>query len=67
MGVTPFDIVYEDLVDPSTYGPTIRSVLSHLGVDTDEIAIPEPRTHRQADGINRDWVKRYRADAVSRA
>ena len=62
LGVTPLDIVYEDLVDPSTYAQTIRAALWHLGIDTDEIAIPEPRTHRQADGTNRDWVKRYRTD-----
>lgn len=62
LGVTPLDIVYEDLVDPSTYADTIRSALDHLGVDHDEIPVPEPRTHRQADEINRDWVQRYTAE-----
>jgi trehalose 2-sulfotransferase len=62
MRVTPFEIVYEELVDPSTYEPTIRAVLSHLGIDNDGIEIPAPRTHQQADAVNRDWVKRYRAE-----
>jgi LPS sulfotransferase NodH len=62
MRVTPFEIVYEELVDPSTYEPTIRAVLSHLGIDNDGIEIPAPRTHQQADAVNRDWVKRYRTE-----
>jgi trehalose 2-sulfotransferase len=59
LGVTYLDVVYEDLVDPATYADTVRSVLDHLGVDQPEITIAPPRTHRQSDSINDDWVRRY--------
>jgi trehalose 2-sulfotransferase len=62
LGVTPFDVVYEDLVDPAIYADTVRSVLVHLGLDDPDdpaIAIPPPRTHRQSDSLNDDWVYRY--------
>jgi LPS sulfotransferase NodH len=61
LGVTPLDIVYEDLVDPAIYADTIRSALAHLGID-DEMAIPPPRTHRQADETNHNWFQRYTTD-----
>jgi LPS sulfotransferase NodH len=59
LGVTPLEIAYEDLVDPSTYADTIGATLGYLGIDHDEIGIPRPRTHRQADEINDDWIRRY--------
>ncbi|HZM40855.1 MAG TPA: Stf0 family sulfotransferase, partial [Acidimicrobiales bacterium] len=62
LGTVPLDVVYEDLVDPATYPDTIRSALDHLGVDHTGLAIAPPRTRRQADEINQDWVERYRAD-----
>jgi LPS sulfotransferase NodH len=64
-GVTPLDILYEDLVDPSSYPDIIRSVLDHLGIVHDGLAIPQPRTHRQADEINDDWVRRYSTDRAN--
>lgn len=63
LGVEPLEIVYEDLVDPATYEPTIRAALSYLGIDSTDLTIPTPRTRRQADDTNREWVRRYRADA----
>jgi trehalose 2-sulfotransferase len=62
LGVTPLEVVYEDLVDPLSYADTIRSALAYLGVDDAGVAIPKPRTHRQADQINEDWIRRYAAD-----
>ena len=62
LGTVPLDVVYEDLTDPATYPDTIRSALDHLGVDHTGLAIAPPRTRRQADEINQDWVERYRAD-----
>jgi trehalose 2-sulfotransferase len=63
LDVQPLEIVYEDLVDPSRYEPTIRTALSYLGIDPEGITIPKPRTFRQADSTNREWIQRYRADA----
>jgi LPS sulfotransferase NodH len=65
LGVDPLDVLYEDLVDPSSYPDVIRSVLDHLGIVHDEIAIPQPRTHQQADVINDDWVRRYSTDRAN--
>lgn len=62
LGVAPLDIVYEDLVDPLIYPDAIRSALHYLGVDHTDVAIAPPRTRRQADEINQDWVQRYTAD-----
>jgi LPS sulfotransferase NodH len=62
LGAEPLDIVYEDLVDPATYPDTIRSALDHLSVDHTDLTISPPRTRRQADEINQDWIERYRAD-----
>jgi trehalose 2-sulfotransferase len=62
LGVVPLDVVYEDLADPATYPATVGSVVAHLGIDPASVTIASPRTHRQADEINRAWVERYRAE-----
>lgn len=62
LGVTPLEIVYEDLVDPARYPDAIRAALTYLGIDDTEIAVPPPRTHRQADELNDEWAKRYTTD-----
>jgi len=62
IGITPFDVVYEDLADPATYDATVRGVLEHLGVDAGDVTIPPPPTRRQADDVNDDWVRRYQAE-----
>jgi trehalose 2-sulfotransferase len=67
LGVVPLDIVYEDLVDPATYADTVRSAFDYLGVDHADVAIAPPRTRRQADEINQDWVQRYTADRQGEA
>jgi LPS sulfotransferase NodH len=65
LGVTPFDVMYEELVDPATYATTVRSVLEYLGVDARTVTIPPLATHRQADALNEEWVRRYEADRSS--
>lgn len=64
LGVPPLTIHYEDLVDPATYEHVVRAVLDHLGVASSHLEIPPPRTMRQADATNEDWVRRYRAGST---
>lgn len=61
LGLTPLELVYEDFVFEARWEPTIRSVLSHLELDADAVPIPRPRTKRQADALNADWIARYTA------
>lgn len=65
LDVVPLEIAYEDLVDPATYAATVRSALRHVGIDG-ALAVPRPRTHRQADEVNDAWVERYLADRAER-
>jgi trehalose 2-sulfotransferase len=58
LGVEPYELVYEDIITEEGYPAAIRGVLRHLGVN-DSIAIPRPRTNRQADALNDDWVERF--------
>jgi trehalose 2-sulfotransferase len=65
LGVRPLEVVYEDLTSPEGYELTLRHVLRHLGLD-DSIEIPRPRTHRQADDVNDEWVDRFSQANTSR-
>jgi LPS sulfotransferase NodH len=67
LGVTPLNLVYEDLVEPATYENTIRSALEYLGVHDEGLPIPAPRTRRQADATNDAWVDRYVAERADMA
>jgi LPS sulfotransferase NodH len=60
LGIAPYEVVYENLVAPSTYEATVRGVLAHLDLDVGP-AVPAPRTARQADTINEAWVARFLA------
>jgi LPS sulfotransferase NodH len=63
-GITPFSVVYEDLV--RKYEPTVRQLLDHLGLGLPpEYVFPGPRLHKQADAISDEWVERYHRDARS--
>jgi len=66
-GVTPLQIVYEDLV--ADYAGTVRTVLRHIGTEAEGIAIPPPTLERQADASSEDWERRYRliGDMFARA
>jgi trehalose 2-sulfotransferase len=59
LGLAPFEVVYEDLLTSEGYEKAVRGVLHHLGLN-DTGPVPPPRTHRQADHINDDWVERFR-------
>ncbi len=59
-GITPFEIVYEDLV--SDYVGTIRSALHWLGVpDAETFEVQPPRLKRQSMERNEVWLELYLA------
>jgi len=62
LGVTPYEVVYEDLVTDAGYEHAVRGVLDDLGVSGEGVAVPRPRTLQQADAINDEWVARYRSE-----
>ena len=63
-GVTPFTVVYEDLV--RNYESTVRGLLDHFQIGLPrEYVFPVPRLHKQADAVSEQWVERYRRDARS--
>jgi LPS sulfotransferase NodH len=66
LGVTPFEVVYEDLVTDEGYGAAVQGILRHLELD-DHVSIPKPPTHRQADDLSEQWVGRYFADIAELA
>ena len=43
LGLTPCQVVYEELSTPDGYEPTIRGVLAHLGLADYQGPIPAPR------------------------
>jgi LPS sulfotransferase NodH len=58
-GVEPYRVRYEDVVaDPRR---AVQEVLDRLGVDLPSDWRPESPHRRQADEVNADWVRRYRA------
>lgn len=66
LGLAPFDVVYEDLVSTDGYERTIRGVLDHLEVEIPADVALAPRTMKQSDEINEDWVARYTAERTRR-
>jgi LPS sulfotransferase NodH len=63
-GITPFTVVYEDLV--RHHESTVRRLLDDLDVDPPTgYVFPSPRLHKQADAVSEAWVKRYYGDARS--
>lgn len=65
--LTPCEVVYEDLASSTGYEPTMRRVLAHLGLPAVAQAISPPRTRRQSNELNDQWLARYLAerDAVA--
>ena len=59
LGVTPHEVVYEDLVSEEGYEQTVRGVLRHLGLPSAGFRVPGPRTKRQSDELNDAWVARF--------
>jgi LPS sulfotransferase NodH len=66
LGLTPFQVVYEELSSPDGYEQTIRGVLAHLGLADSQGPIPAPQTRRQSNDLNEAWVAAYLADRTSR-
>ena len=57
-GVHPLHLAYEELAaDPAG---TARRVLAFVGVDVPDDLRVEPRTERQSDAVNDEWIRRYR-------
>jgi LPS sulfotransferase NodH len=66
LGLTPYQVVYEELSSPDGYERTIRGVLAHLGLADYLGPIPAPQTRRQSNDLNEAWVAAYLADKASR-
>jgi LPS sulfotransferase NodH len=64
LGLDPYEVVYEDLATEAGFEQSVRGVLDHLGLEAGDLVVPRPRTHRQSDALNDEWVARYRADCV---
>src|SRR5262249_49657623 len=61
--IEPLHVVYEELAaDPTG---EVRRVLEHVGIDVPPDLVAVPRTERQADAVNTEWIERYRAAAPS--
>ena len=66
LGLTPYQVVYEELSRPDGYEQTIRGVLAHLGLADYQGPIPPPQTRRQSNDLNEAWLAAYLADRTSR-
>jgi len=66
LGLTPHQVIYEELSSPAGYEPAIRGVLAHLGLAAYQGPIPAPQTRRQSSDLNEAWVAAYLADRTSR-
>jgi len=63
-GITPFQVLYEDLIADTP--KVVRSIVELLGVQDDEPdEVHVPPTKRQGDGTNRDWIERFKREAQS--
>jgi LPS sulfotransferase NodH len=67
LGVSPLELIYEDLVTDDGYEHAIRAVIGHLRIEAPDLVVPNRRTHRQADELTEEWVVRYEADRALRS
>ena len=58
-GVEPHSVTYEDVIGNPRQA--VRRILDHLGVELPRNWRPAARQRRQADEVNVDWARRYRA------
>jgi len=65
LGLTPYEVVYEDLTSAQGYEPTIRGALAHLGLRDYTGPVPAPRTRRQSNDLNDAWVAAYLTDKAA--
>jgi trehalose 2-sulfotransferase len=66
LGVTPYEVVYEELSTPAGYEGTVRGILDHLDHASAAIRVPRPRTYRQAGDLTAAWAARYRAERATK-
>jgi LPS sulfotransferase NodH len=65
LGVTPYEVAYEDLLDPDGYERNLRGILEHLGVAAPAV-LPPLRTVRLGDALNDEWVARFTEERATR-
>jgi trehalose 2-sulfotransferase len=65
LGVTPYEVVYEDLDTPDGYDAAVRGIADHVGVEASSLVMPSPRSHRQADHVNDEWFERYTTERLT--
>ena len=62
-GIEPLELTYEQLVaDPAG---VVRRTLAFIGLAAPADLRVEPRTERQSDEVNEDWIGRYREASSS--
>ena len=59
LGLTPYEVVYEDLVAPGGLEAAVAGVLERMGLEMPGDLLLRPRTQRQADSLNAEWTARY--------
>lgn len=62
LGVTPYEVVYEDLLTTDGMDRTLRGIVRHLRIEPSFDTPPAPRTIVQADATTEQWVARYLSD-----
>jgi LPS sulfotransferase NodH len=65
LGLTPCEVVYEELASPEGYAPVTRAVLAHLGLGDHTGPIPAPQTRRQSNDLNEAWLASYLEDKAA--
>lgn len=63
LGVTPYEIVYEDLLTTEGVDRALRGIVRHLGLEPTFETPPAPRSMVQADATTEQWVSRYLSEA----
>ncbi|GAB3652164.1 Stf0 family sulfotransferase [Glycomyces tarimensis] len=58
--VEPHRVRYEDI--DADHTAVVEGILGHLGLELPADAEITPRHRRQADGLNEEWTRRYRAE-----
>ena len=63
-GVTPVEATYEELCADAV--GTVRRVLASFGLEPSRDAdiAPPPELQKQADGVNAEWIARYRRESI---
>jgi trehalose 2-sulfotransferase len=62
--ITPFQVLYEELIADSA--KVVRGIVELLGVENDEPdEVHVPPMNRQGDGTNREWIDRFKREALT--